>query len=91
MALTKTIEIDKIEVVGPYRAVQVRTATVVAEDGTELTRSFHRHVLHPDDDITGEDAEVQGVCGAVWTDDVKASWTEHRAAQAAALSGEAAA
>ena len=88
MALTKTIEIDKIEAVGPYRAVQVRTATVVAEDGTELTRSFHRHVLHPDDDITGEDAEVQAVCNAVWTDAVKAAWTEHQAAQAAIASGE---
>ncbi len=80
MALTKTIEIDKIEAVGPYRAVQVRTATVVAEDGTELTRSFHRHVLHSDDDVTGEDAEVQAVCSAVWTDAVKAAWTEHQAA-----------
>ena len=88
MALTKTVVIDKIEVIGPYRAVQVRTATVVAEDGSELTRSFHRHVLHPDDDITGEDAEVQAVCGAVWTDAVKASWTEHQAAQAAIASGE---
>jgi len=82
MAFTKTIEIDKIEVVGPYRAVQVRTATVVAEDGTELTRSFHRHVLHPDDDVTGEDAEVQAVCAAVWTDAVKAAYTEFRSAQA---------
>jgi len=89
MALTKTIEIDKIEAVGPYRAVQVRTATVVAEDGTELTRSFHRHVVHSDDDVTGEDAEVQAVCAAVWTDAVKAAWTEHRAAQAAAIPGEA--
>ena len=80
MTLTKTIEIDKIEVVGPYRAVQVRTATVVAEDGTELTRSFHRHTVHSDDDISGEDAEVQAVCAAVWTDAVKAAWTEHQAA-----------
>ena len=79
MSLTKTIEVDKIEVVGPYRAVQVRTATVVAEDGTELTRSFHRHVLHPDDDITGEDAEVQAVCNAVWTDAVKAAWAAFQA------------
>ena len=85
MALTKTIEIDKIEVVGPYRAVQVRTATVVAEDGTELTRSFHRHVVHPDSDLSGEDAEVQAVCGAVWTDAVKASYTDFKAAQAAEL------
>jgi len=84
MALNKIIEIDKVEVVGQHRAVQVRTATVVDEDGIELSRSFHRHVLHPDDDISGEDAEVQAVCNAVWTDAVKAAWTEHQAAQAAA-------
>ena len=82
MSLSKTILVDKVEVVGPYRAVHVRTATVVAEDGTELTRSFHRHVLHPDADVTGEDAEVQAVCAAVWTDAVKAAYTEFRAAQA---------
>jgi len=85
MALTKTITIDKIEVVGEHKAVQVRTATVVAEDGTELSRSFHRHVLHPDADVTGEDAEVQAVCAAVWTDAVKAAWTEHQAAAAGDL------
>ena len=80
MTLSKTIIIDKIEVVGPHRAVQVRTATVVAEDGTELSRSFHRHVVHPDSDITEEDTEVQAVCNAVWTDAVKASWAEYQAA-----------
>ncbi len=83
MALTKTISIDKIEVVGEHKAVQVRTATVVDEDGTELSRSFHRHVVHPDSDITGEDAEVQAVCNAVWTDAVKAAWTDFKATQAA--------
>ena len=85
MALTKTIEIDKIEIVGEYKAVQVRTATVVAEDGTELSRSFHRHVLHPDDDVSGEDAEVQAVCNAVWTDAVKTAYTDFKATQAADL------
>jgi len=80
VTLSKTIIIDKIEVVGPHRAVQVRTATVVAEDGTELSRSFHRHVVHPDSDITEEDTEVQAVCNAVWTDAVKASWAEYQAA-----------
>lgn len=80
MTLNKTIIIDKIEVVGPHRAVQVRTATVVAEDGTELSRSFHRHAVHPDSDITEEDTEVQAVCNAVWTDAVKASWAEYQAA-----------
>ena len=83
MALTKTIEVDKIEVVGEYNHVQVRTATVVKEDGTELSRSFSRHVLQPavwtdeawaDTDISGETAEVQGVCNAVWTDAIKTAW-----------------
>ena len=77
MALAESIEYDKIEVVGPYKAVQVRKATVIKKDGTELTRSFERYVLHPDSDISGEPAEVQAVCNAVWTDAVKASWTEH--------------
>ena len=81
MALTKTTEIAKIEVVGPYKAVQVRTDTVVKEDGTELSRSSHRHVKHPDEDISGEDAEVQAVCNAVWTDSVKAAWADFQANQ----------
>ena len=74
MAITKTTEISKIEVVGPYKAVQVRTDTVIKEDGTELSRSTHRHVKHPDEDISGEDAEVQAVANAVWTDAVKSAW-----------------
>jgi hypothetical protein len=82
MALTKTIGIDKIEVVGVYKAVRVRAATVVAEDGTELSRSFHRHVLHPDADITGETAEVQAVCAAVWTAEVKQAWADRETAEA---------
>jgi len=79
MALEKETKQDKIEVVGDYRAVQVRTATVVKEDGVELSRSFHRHVLHPDDDISGESSEVQGICNSVWTDDVKSAWAEKQA------------
>ena len=74
MAITKTTEISKIEVVGQYKAVQVRTDTVIKEDGTEISRNFSRHVLHPDMDISGEDAEVQAVANAVWTDSVKAAW-----------------
>ena len=74
MAITKTTEISKIEVVGEHNAVQVRTDTIIKEDGTEISRSFHRHVLHPDSDISGEDAEVQAVANAVWTDSVKAAW-----------------
>ena len=78
MALTETIEYDKIEVVGPYKAVQVRKATVIAKDGKELTRSFERYVLHPDSDISAEPAEVVAVCNAVWTDAVKESWKTHQ-------------
>ena len=74
MAITKTTEISKIEVVGEYKHVQVRTDTVIKEDGKELSRAFHRHVLSPDADISGEDAEVQAVANAVWTDSVKAAW-----------------
>tara|TARA_R100000322_G_scaffold152460_1_gene110434 strand:+ start:250 stop:501 length:252 start_codon:yes stop_codon:yes gene_type:complete len=74
MAITKTTEIAKIEVVGEYKAVQVRTDTVIKEDGTEISRSPHRHVIHPDQDISGENAEVQAVANAVWTDSVKAAW-----------------
>ena len=74
MAITKTIEIAKIEVVGEYKAVQVATDTVIKEDGTEISRNRHRHVVHPDMDISDEDAEVQAVANAVWTDSVKAAW-----------------
>ena len=84
MALTERIENDKIEVVGQYKAVQVRRATVIERDGVELTRSFHRHVLQPgtlgesdtlvDTDLSGEDADVQAICNAVWTDAVKEAW-----------------
>ena len=74
MSLEKTIKIDQIEIVGDYKAIQVRTATVVTDDGTELSRSFHRHTLSCDADITGEDAEVQAICNAVWTDEVKAAY-----------------
>ena len=76
MAITKTIEIAKIEVVGEYKAVQVASDTVIKEDGTELSRGRHRHVLHPDMDISSEDAEVQAVANAVWTDAVKDAWKD---------------
>ena len=78
MALAESIEYDKIEVVGIYKAVQVRKATVIKKDDKELTRSFERYVLHPDSDISGQPAEVTAICNAVWTDAVKAAWTEHQ-------------
>ena len=83
MALTKTLENDKIEVVNKWN-VQVRTATIIKEDDTELNRSFHRKVLVPgkldasdnlvDTDISGEAADVQAICNAAWTTQVKADY-----------------
>jgi len=83
MALTKTIEADKIEVVQKWN-VQVRTATIIKEDGTELNRSFNRKILTPgtldasdnlvETNISGEDANVQSICNAVWTTDIKNSY-----------------
>jgi len=74
MAITKEIIEDKIEVVGDYKSIQVRTATVIKEDGVELNRSFHRHVLNCLDDISEQSAEVQAICNAVWTDELKAAY-----------------
>ena len=83
MALTESIEYDKIEIVGIYKAVQVRKATVIKKDGVEIpgSRSFERYVLQPDSDISGEPTEVQAVCNAVWTDAVKTAWTEFKSTQ----------
>ena len=79
MALTEEILQDKIEIVGEYKHVQVRTATVIKRDGVELTRSFHRHVVAPDADITGESTEVQAICTAVHTQAVKDAYAAHLA------------
>ena len=84
MALTERTEQDKIEVVGSFKHVQVRTATVIERDGVEISRSFSRHVVAPTDDISGESAEVQAICNAVHTDEVKAAYAAHLAAQEAA-------
>ena len=85
MAITKELIEDKIEVVGDYRTIQVRTATIIKEDGVEITRSFHRHTVecvssvendddswtHTDTDVSGESTEVQGIATAVWTTEIK--------------------
>jgi hypothetical protein len=81
MAITKETQIGKIEVVGKYKSVQVRTDTVVMEDSEELSRKYHRHVLHPDADISAEHSEVQAVCNAVWTQDVKDAYATFKAEQ----------
>jgi len=83
MALTERTVEDKIEIVGDYKMVQVRTATVIERDGVEISRSFHRHALAPDADISGESAEVQAVCNAVWTQEVKDAYAAHVASQGA--------
>jgi len=81
MALTERTEQDKIEIVSAHKFIQVRTATVIERDGAEISRSYHRHVVAPDADITGESAEVQAICNAVHTDAVKAAYAAHLAAQ----------
>lgn len=83
MALTKTTINDKIEVInqGDWSVVQVRTATIIAEDGVEISRNFHRHVVAPDADVSGESAEVQAIAAAVHTDEVKAAYAAHLASQ----------
>ena len=86
MALSESIEYDKIEVVGQYKAVQVRKATVIKKDGTELTRSFERYVLYPDMDLTqrSEPNEVVAICNAGCTTEVKESWKTHQASSSRA-------
>jgi len=78
MAITKETQIGKIEVVGIYKAIQVRTDTVIKEDGTELSRSYHRHVIHPDisaENLAKEHAEVQTIANSgIWTQEVKDAW-----------------
>jgi hypothetical protein len=98
MAITKEVVYDKTEIVGDYKAIQCREATIIKEDGVEISRSYTRHVLHPskvaengevneagrfvtdgtfthtDTDISGETAEIQAICNAAWTDEVKAAF-----------------
>ena len=88
MALTKEVRCDRIEIVGDHKHVQCRQATIIKEDGVELSRSFHRHVLHPDSDISGEPQETQDVCNAVWTDEVKSAWATFQEEQQAKLNPE---
>ena len=90
MALTEETIEDKIEIIGNHKSVQVRTATIIKRDGTEISRSFHRHALScstktddtwADTDISGESTEVQAICNAVWTDAVKTAYQAARDAE----------
>ena len=74
MALSESTIQDKIEIVGDYKHIQVRTATVIKRDDVEISRSFSRHVVAPNDDITGESTEVQAICAVVHTNAVKAAY-----------------
>ena len=81
MALSKSIYIDKHEVVGPYKHVQCRQATVISEDGVELSRTFHRSVISPGDDVSNESAETQALVAAVHTQEIKDAYAAHLADQ----------
>ena len=85
MALEKIVKNDKIETIlndiWEFSSVNVRTATIIREDGTDLSRSFHRHVVMPLDDITGEDADVQAICNAVFTQTCKDNYQAFLASQ----------
>ena len=84
MAITKTTEEDKIEIVGEFKSIQIRTATVIKEDGTEISRNYQRKVLQSgsldatdtfvDTNISGESTEVQAICNVLWTTSVKNAW-----------------
>ena len=80
MALSESLEYDKIEIVGKYKAVNVRKATVIKKDGKELTRSFERYVLHPDMDLSqrSEPNEVVARCNAAWTQEIKDAWKAYQ-------------
>jgi len=79
MALTERTEEDKIEIVGAYKHVQVRTATIIERDGVEISRSFHRHVVNPGEDTSGESAEVQAICATVHTAEIIAAYQASQA------------
>lgn len=76
MGLEKTIKIDKIEIVGDYKSLQVRTATIISEDGVELSRSFHREALNPDSNVSGKDQQIIDLANLLWTDELKQKYTD---------------
>jgi len=89
MALTKEVIVDKYEIVGElFKMVQCRHATVISEDGAELSRSFSRHVIAPNDDVSNEPAETQAIVAAVHTQAIKDAYAAHLLAQEAEMGGE---
>jgi len=81
MAITKETIEDKIEVVGDFKHIQVRTATVIKEDGKEISRSFHRHIVSPDNDSSNESADVKAMVAQFHTNEIKTAWAKHQKEQ----------
>ena len=81
MAITKETAIGKVEVVGEFKAVQVAMDTLIKENGNLISQTRHRHVLHPDSDITNEPQEVQNICNTAWTQEVRDAWTTSKQQQ----------
>jgi hypothetical protein len=81
MSITKEIIQDKLEIVGDFKHIQIRTATIIKEDGKEISRSFHRHVVAPDSDSTNESADVKAMVAQFHTDAVKKAYADHIAKQ----------
>jgi hypothetical protein len=79
MALTERTADDKIEIVGDYKHIQIRQSTIIERDGVEISRSYHRRVVGPLDDVSAETAEVQALAELVHTDAVKAAYAAHLA------------
>ena len=79
MAITKEIVQDKIEIVGDFKKIHVRTATVIKEDGVELSRSYHRHIVNPNTDSTNESADVKALVAQFHTDEVKKAFNDYLA------------
>jgi len=88
MAITKETVIGKVEVVGEFKAVQVAMDTLIKEDGKVISQTRHRHVLHPDSDISNEPQEIQNICNTAWTQEVKDAWIAFKAAQEAELNAK---
>ena len=80
MALSEETVQDKIEIVGDYKIIQVRTATIIKKDGVEISRSFHRHVVAPDSDMSGESDDVKALASQFHTDAIKTAYAAHLAA-----------
>ena len=81
MAITKETVIGKVEVVGTYKAVQVAMDTLIKENGNLISQTRHRHVLHPDSDISNQPQEVQNICNTAWTQEVKDAWNTFKQQQ----------